>query len=90
MTDRLIVPPPSARACANCTAWRPWGDVGRCDENGTIIGRSPLGQCRAGPPTIDANAISDPNAAWPVVEGTDWCRVFERRDGEWPRRGAAA
>jgi hypothetical protein len=49
---RILQPPASAQVCVNCRAWRPWGDIGVCQETSTgyvELGRKPLGQCRAHP-----------------------------------------
>ncbi|MGU3341614.1 hypothetical protein ACLBXJ_26755 [Methylobacterium mesophilicum] len=82
----IFTPTPGALACFNCTAWRPWGDMGVSYEmpgGRTVIGRRPSGQCRAGVPTIDPDAIGSENATWPVVGADDWCRQFEpARSGE--------
>jgi hypothetical protein len=79
----LIRPAEGALACANCTAWRPWGDIAVSYElpsGGRTYGRRPTGQCRANPPTINPEAFGGENAAWPVVGAEDWCRHFELRD----------
>ena len=76
MTIRTLTPPATARACINCTAWSPHGDVGVA-RDGVVVGRAPLGQCRARPPGIDPDAISAGNAAWPVVRADEWCRKFD-------------
>lgn len=93
MSAPLILPPTGARACFWCSAWRPWGHqtVGRDAEGAkgfTVLGRQPLGQCRAAPPTIDARELSDANAAWPVVLSDDWCRIFDPKNDIEQRPGA--
>ena len=80
--SRILRPPASAEACANCRAWRPWGDIGVCQETSAgyvELGRKPLGQCRARPPVIDPDAVSSNTATWPVVSADDWCVEFDRR-----------
>lgn len=55
-----------ARSCAACSAFQPYD-------------RSE-GECRALAPMTRGDAYdSSPRAAWPVVDGTDWCRAFEAR-----------
>lgn len=79
---RIFTPPPGALACANCTAWHPWGDIAVSYElpsGGRTSGRRPTGQCRANPPRIDPDALGGENAVWPVVGAEDWCRNFELR-----------
>ena len=92
MTQRLptLDPPPHALACRNCTAWCRFGEI-KVGQNGPggfrIIGAKPLGQCRANPPTINPEPISDETAAWPVVAADDGCREHRHYRGE---RDAAA
>lgn len=80
MSHRLIVPPVGERCCYRCVAWQNWDTQAVCDRSGTVIGRQPTGQCRAAPPSIDPDAIGGSNAAWPVVNGADWCLRFAASD----------
>ena len=93
MSTRTITPPANARARYNCTARSPYGDqaVSRDTPGGgySIIGRAPLGQCRARPPSIDIDTACSSNAAWPVVRADDWCREFDPEDVRAARSSAA-
>ncbi|MCJ2082769.1 hypothetical protein [Methylobacterium sp. J-090] len=75
----------SARICVTCRSFCPAGTYKEVQEktNGSrVILEKLKGECRARPPSIDADGYSTiTTGVWPTVPGDEWC-------GEWAPRGA--